>query len=342
MALTNQRWVLNHRPTAAVGPGDLTLQSTEVPDLREGELLVRNIYLSLDPTNRLWMSDREQYLPPVGVGDLMRGGTIGVVEQSRSPRFAPGDLVIPGNSGWQLYTVSHESSTGRVRTTQGVPLSAYLSVLGATGLTAYFGLLDICQPKPGETLVVSAAAGAVGSVVGQIAKIKGARVVGIAGGEAKCRWLVDDLGFDAAIDYKNEDVGEALDRHCPDGIDMNFENVGGPIMDAVFSRLRRNGRMALCGLITGYNSDGPLAGPSDFGRILMQRLTVRGFIVIDYMARAREAMADLGQWVADGKLRWKDHIVDGLENAPAALDRLFTGNHDGKLMVAISDLPSQS
>ncbi|WP_103729949.1 NADP-dependent oxidoreductase [Novosphingobium sp. HII-3] len=341
MTYINKQWVLKQRPTTTVDSGDLSLQSTPVPPLQDGEVLVRNVYLSLDPTNRVWMSDREQYLPPVELGSVMRGSTLGVVEESRSERFAPGDVVFPGDSGWQLYSVSHESRTGRVRQADGVPLSAYMSVLGSTGLTAYFGLLDICDPKPGETLVVSAAAGAVGSVVGQIAKIKGARVIGIAGGPAKCKWLVDDLGFDAAIDYRDDDVGEALDRLCPDGIDMNFENVGGPIMDAVFSRLRLNGRMALCGLISGYNEEGPMPGPTDFGRILMKRLTIRGFIVIDYFGRAREAMADLSQWVAQGKIRWKDHIVEGLENAPSALDRLFTGDHDGKLMVALSDVPGK-
>ncbi|MDO7836413.1 NADP-dependent oxidoreductase [Sphingobium sp. HBC34] len=339
MAQMNRQWVLNNRPDGAVAATDLTLKEAPVRPLADGEILVRNIYLSLDPTNRLWMSDREQYLPPVGIGDVMRGGTIGVVEESRSSRFAAGDIVMPGDAGWQLYTVTHEKMTSRVRTVPGVPLTAYMSVLGSTGMTAYFGLLDICDPKEGETLVVSAAAGAVGSIVGQIAKIKGARIVGIAGGEAKCRWLTNELGFDAAIDYKNEDVGAALDRHCPDAIDMNFENVGGPIMDAVFSRMAKHGRMALCGMISGYNADGPLAGPTDFGQVLMKRLTIRGFIVIDYFPRAREAIADLSQWIAEGRIRWKDHVVDGIENAPSALERLFTGNHDGKLMVKISPEP---
>lgn len=339
MSYINRQWVLSNRPESTVAAGDLALHEAPVRDLADGEILVRNIYLSLDPTNRLWMSDREQYLPPVQIGDVMRGGTIGVVEESRSQRFAPGDIVMPGDAGWELYTVTHERTTSRVRKASGVPLTAYLSVLGPTGLTAYFGLLDICDPKEGETLVVSAAAGAVGSVVGQIAKIKGSRVVGIAGGEAKRRWLTQDLGFDGAIDYKNEDVGAALDRLCPEGVDMNFENVGGPIMDAVFSRMRLHGRMAVCGMISGYNKEGPLTGPTDFGRVLMKRLTIRGFIVIDYYPRAREAMTDLSQWVADGRIRWKDHVVAGLENAPSALDRLFTGNHDGKLMVAISPEP---
>lgn len=338
MTHTNQQWLLKHRPEGGVTGDDLVLTETPVRALADDEILVRNLFLSLDPTNRLWMSDREQYLPPVGIGDVMRGTTIGVVEESRSPKFARGDLVLPAEGGWQLYSINPGKMCRKIAPQQDVPLTAYLSVLGATGLTAYFGLLDVGNPQPGETVVVSAAAGAVGSVVGQIAKIKGCKVIGIAGGADKCRWIVDELGFDAAIDYKAENVGEALDRLCPEGVDVNFENVGGEIMDAVFSRLRRNGRMALCGMISGYNSEGPMPGPKEFDRILMQRLTVRGFIVIDYLPRAREAFVDLSQWIAEGRLKWKDHIVDGLAEAPAALQRLFTGNHDGKLVVRISEL----
>jgi NADPH-dependent curcumin reductase CurA len=244
---------------------------------------------------------------------------------------------LPSEGNWQLYTIAMDRYSRKLTREPNIPLTAYLSVLGGTGLTAYFGFLDICKPQEGETVVISAAAGAVGSIVGQIAKIKGCRVIGIAGGADKCRWIVDDLGFDAAIDYKAEDVGEALDRLCPDGIDINFENVGGPIMDAVFSRLNLNGRMALCGMISGYNNEGPLAGPTDFGRVLMKRLTIRGFIVIDYLSRAREAFADLSTWIAEGRIQWKDHVVEGLEQAPAALQRLFTGDHDGKLVVQISE-----
>lgn len=336
MIRNNRQWVLKRRPDTTVRSEDLDLVEAPVAPLGEGQILVRNLYLSMDPTNRLWMSDREQYLPPVGIGDVMRGVTIGSVEESRSDRFAPGDFVTPAEGGWQLYTVADAATTGRIRLQDGVPLTAYLSVLGPTGLTAYFGLLEICQPRPGETLVVSAAAGAVGSIVGQIAKLRGCRVIGIAGGPEKCRWIVDELGFDGAIDYKSADVGAALDRLCPDGIDMNFENVGGPIMDAVFSRLNTNGRMALCGLISGYNDEGPFAGPADFGRILMKRLTIRGFIVMDYLPRAREGLTDLGRWIADGKIKWKDHVVEGLEEAPGALQRLFRGDHDGKLSVQVS------
>ncbi|MDZ4068755.1 MAG: NADP-dependent oxidoreductase [Tabrizicola sp.] len=337
MARTNRSWRLEHRPGAAVAPDDLVLLETPVRDLADGEVLVRNLYLSLDPTNRLWMSDREQYLPPVGIGEIMRGSTIGVVEQSLSDRLAVGDLVMPSLGGWQLYTIDEAVRCRRVQKAPSVPLTAYLSVLGPTGITAYFGLMDICRPVAGETLVVSAAAGAVGSVVGQIAKIQGVRVVGIAGGETKCAWL-RELGFDEAIDYKAGAIDIALDAALPKGADMLFENVGGPIMDAAFGRLNRNGRMALCGMIANYNDEGPMAGPRDFGRVLMNRLTIRGFIVIDYLPRAKEALAAISGWIADGRLHWKDHVIDGLEEAPFALDRLFSGDHDGKLVVRISDL----
>lgn len=337
MPHANLSWLLKQRPTGAIDPAALQLVETPLPPLEEDQLLVRNIYLSLDPTNRVWMSDREQYLPPVGLGEVMRGQTIGVVEDSRSDRFQPGDLVSPAEGGWQLYTVASARGSRKLTPHPELPLTAHLSVLGATGLTAYFGLLDIGRPKAGETLVVSAAAGAVGSIVGQIGKIKGCRTIGIAGGAAKCRWITDELGFDGAIDYRAEDVAAALDRLCPDGVDVDFENVGGPIMDAVFARLNRHGRMALCGMISTYNNEGPMPGPSDFGRILMNRLTVQGFIVLDYLPRAREAIDALTGWILDGRLRWKDHVVEGLDRAPDALARLFSGNHDGKLILQISD-----
>ncbi|MET0364474.1 MAG: NADP-dependent oxidoreductase [Sphingobium sp.] len=337
MALTNRQWLLKHRPGASVGSDDLDLVEAPVRDPADGEVLIRNLYLSLDPTNRLWMSNREQYLPPVGIGEVMRGSTIGVVEASRCERLKVGDIVMPPAGGWQLYTVEKGDHCRRLPRTEGVPLTAHLSVLGVTGMTAYFGLMDICRPVAGEVLVVTAAAGAVGSVVGQMGKIHGANVVGIAGGEAKCAWL-RDLGFDATVDYKAGPVDAALDAALPRGADMLFENVGGPIMDAAFSRLNRNGRMALCGMIANYNDEGPMPGPSDFGRILMNRITIRGFIVIDYLPRAKEALGAISGWIAEGRIRWKDHVVEGLENAPSALQRLFTGDHDGKLVVRISDL----
>ena len=340
MSETNRQWVLRRRPDGEIRPGDLELVTTPVPELEDGQVLVRNVYLSLDPTNRIWMSDAEQYMPPVELGDVMRGGTLGVVTQSRSDRFQPGQVVNPGIGGWQDYTVAHAGMVTPVPVAPGVPLTAYMSVLGMTGLTAWAGLIDIGRPQPGETVVVSAAAGAVGSIVGQIAKIKGARAIGIAGGPDKCRWLTEELGFHGAIDYKNEDVGAALDRLCPNGIDVNFENVGGEIMDAVVARMNQDGRMPLCGMISGYNQGGPMRGPADFSRVLMKRIMIMGFIVIDYFPRAAEGIGEHAGWLMAGKLKWKAHVEDGLENADRAVGRLFTGDHDGKLLVRVSPEPA--
>lgn len=335
----NQRWLLRKRPEADITAEHLELVTELIPEPRDGQVLIRNIYLSLDPTHRIWMSDREQYLPPVQVGDVMRGGILGVVEESRSDRFSPGDIVKPVLGGWEAWTVADANMVRPVDRHPDIPLSAYMSVLGLTGTTAYFGLLDIGNPQPGETLVVTAAAGAVGSIVGQIGKLKGCRVVGIAGGPEKCRWLTEDLGFDGAIDYRNEDVPAALDRLCPDGVDIQFENVGGDIMNAVYDRLNLNGRLSLCGMISRYNDEGAMPGPRDFSRVLMKRLLVKGFIVSDYLQRFPEAMADLTEWVSKDEIQWKDHVVEGLENALDGLSLLFTGGNDGKLMVRISDDP---
>ena len=338
--MTNlKRWVLQRRPVGDIKPGDLALVEEPIRDLADGEVLVRTLYLSLDPTNRIWMSDQDQYMPPVQIGDTMRGGSLGIVERSRSDRFKQGDVVNTGLGGWTSHVIANGAMLMPAPQLPGVPLTAYMSVLGATGLTAWFGLCDIGKPQPGETVVVSAAAGAVGSIVGQIARLKGARVIGIAGGKAKCDWLVNDLGFDGAIDYKNEDVGAALDRLCPNGVDVNFENVGGDIMDAVFNRMNNFGRMPLCGMISTYNDDGRPTGPTDFSRILMHRLTVRGFIITDFLPRAAEAMAELIPWVMEGKLKWKVHVDQGLEGAMDSLQRLFTGDHDGKLLIQVSPEP---
>jgi NADPH-dependent curcumin reductase len=337
--MNNRRWVLRSRPQGDIEASNLELQETALRPLAEGEVLCRNIYLSLDPTNRIWMSDRDQYLPPVEIGQVMRGGTIGVVEQSRSGKIKVGDIVKPMLGGWEDYTIAADRMMRPQKIMPGLPLTAQMSVLGSTGITAYFGMLDIGRPQPGETVVVSAAAGAVGSIATQIAKIKGARVIGIAGGKAKCDWLVDDLRLDGAIDYKSEDVGAALDRLCPQGVDVDFENVGGKIMSEVIGRMNNFGRVALCGMISTYNHEGPIPGPEDFGRVLMRRLLIKGFIVIDYFPRAQEALDDLANWVRDGKLQWKDHVVDGLENAAGAVQLLFSGAHDGKLLVRVSKEP---
>ncbi|WP_312147176.1 NADP-dependent oxidoreductase [Brevundimonas sp.] len=339
MSLRNRQWVLRQRPKGLIQDGDLELVETLVPDLKDAEVLVRTIYLSLDPTNRTWMNDSEGYLPPVGLGEVMRGLTLGVVEQSRSERFKEGDIVTPLSGGWADYAVVHEQGLRPVHRAPGLPLTANLSVLGMTGLTAYFGVTDVLKAKAGETLVISAAAGAVGSIAGQVARQRGARVIGIAGGAEKCRWLTEELGFDAAVDYKNEDVGEALDRLAPNGIDLNFENVGGDIMIAVWNRLNVHARMAVCGLISSYNATRMPPSPN-FSRIITHRLNVQGFLVLDYAPRAREMVAEMGPWLADGRVKWKVHVDDGLEGAVTSLNRLFTGDHDGKLLVRVSEEPA--
>lgn len=340
MRNSNRQWVLRKRPVGEVSEGDLELVDAPKPEAGDGEILIRTIYLSLDPTNRIWMSDMDQYMPPVEIGDVMRGGSLGVVEQSKNPDFAEGDIVVPGLGGWQDYVVSDGTGVTKIPSGLGIPLDAFMSVLGATGMTAYFGLLDIGQPKPGETVVVSAAAGAVGSTVGQIAKLKGCRVVGIAGSDDKCKWVVDELGFDACINYKKENVLEALRRECPDGIDVDFENVGGEILDAILTLINQNARIALCGLISTYNAEGDVPGPYMFRNILMKRVTVKGFIIIDYLDRFAEGQAEMGQWLAEGKLKYRTDIVDGLENAPSAMKRLFTGENTGKLLVRVSEEPA--
>ncbi len=339
MSETNRVWVLRQRPVGDVREGDLELVEQQLAPTGDGEVRVRTIYLSLDPTNRIWMSDMDAYMPPVAIGEPMRGGSIGIVTESRHDGFAPGDIVNTGLAHWALYNTLPGAGLNKLPQLPGVPLTAYMGPLGATGMTAYFGLMDIGRPKPGETVVVSAAAGAVGSMVGQIAKIQGCRAVGIAGSDEKCRWLTGTAGFDAAINYRNEDVGAALDRHCRDGIDINFENVGGEIMDEVIARLNDFSRMPLCGLISTYNATGPVAGPYNFSNILMRRTLIKGFIVIDYLDRFAEGIQAMAGWLMEGRLAFETDIVDGLEAAPSSLERLFTGKNLGKLVVQVSDAP---
>lgn len=332
----NRQWRLATRPVGAIAESNFEWTQEPVPTLEEGQILVRNIYLSLDPTNRGWIDEGENYLPPVAIGEVMRGIGIGVVEQSRNANFPEGTFV-QGFLGWQDYAIADSSNLSQLPKDPSVPLTAYLGLFGFIGMTAYFGLLDIGKPKVGETLVVSGAAGAVGSLVGQIGKIKGCRVVGIAGSEEKCRWLKDELGFDAAINYKTESVLESLQQHCPDGIDVYFENVGGEILDAVLSLINLRARIILCGLISQYNATEPVPGPYNFVNILIKRAKLEGFIVLDYFNRAQEALADLGQWYAQGKIKYRVDVIDGLENAPRTINKLFDGKHQGKLIVRVSE-----
>ncbi|CAN5214838.1 NADP-dependent oxidoreductase [soil metagenome] len=336
---TNRQWILRQRPQGMIRDGDLELVSSQTPEVGTGQVRVRTVYLSLDPTNRTWMNDAVGYLPPVGLGEVMRGLTLGVVEESRSDRFKVGDVVTTAMGGWADYAVVPDAGVSRVHRAPGLPLTANMSVMGMTGLTAYFGVTDVLKPKAGQTMVISAAAGAVGSIAGQVAKQRGARVIGIAGGPEKCRWLVDELGFDAAIDYKGEDVGEALDRLAPDGIDLNFENVGGDIMVAVWNRLNIGARMAVCGMVSAYNATKRPPSP-DLSRLITHRIMMQGFLVLDYAPRAREMVAEMGPWLTEGKVRWKVHVDNGLEGALTSLNRLFTGDHDGKLLVRVSEEPA--
>lgn len=329
----NHQWRLAARPEGLFKESDFTWTEEAVPELQDGQVLVHNLYLSLDPTMRGWAS-RDTYLPAVPIGGVMRGGTIGVVEESRNANFKVGDHV-SGLLGWQEYAVTDGKGVNALPNLPGIPLTAHFGLFGHIGMTAYFGLLDIGQPKPGETLVVSAAAGAVGSLVGQIGKIKGCHVVGIAGADDKCKWLVDELGFDAAINYKTENVAAALKKHCPNGIDIDFENVGGEIMDAVLAQINFRARIALCGLISSYNSTEPVPGPYNFANILIQRARVEGFIVMDYAPRAMECMTELGKWLMEGKIKYRVDEVDGLKYAPLAVNKLFEGTNIGKLVVKI-------
>ena len=331
---SNGQWRLAAHPEGLVKPSDYRWVEEPVRDPAQGEVLVRVEYLSLDPTHRIWASGRESYVPPVAIGEVMRGGALGVVEASRHAGFPVGSRV-RGLLGWQQYALSDGRGLSVLPDDPALPPTAHLGLFGHIGLTAYFGLLDIGKPQPGETLVVSAAAGAVGSLVGQIGKLRGCRVVGIAGSDDKCRWIVDELGFDAAINYRSQDVGPALDRLCPQGIDIDFENVGGAILDAILARINLRARIVICGLISQYNAIGVVPGPSNFAQILMKRARVEGFIVSDFLSRAAEANAALSSWFAQGKLKYRVDVVEGLRNAPAALNRLFDGSNAGKLIVKV-------
>jgi len=333
----NRRFLLRERPAGRIDDRTFELVAEPVPVIGEGEALVRTRWISLDPANRAWLDDTPSYLPPVAIGDVMRASGVGEVVASNSPDYPVGRLVV-GRTGWQEYAVASASAPMRaVAEIPGVSPSQFLGALGTTGLTAHVGMLDIARPKPGETVVVSAAAGAVGSVAGQLAKIQGARVVGIAGGTEKCHLLVDVLGFDAAVDYKAPDWRDRLKAATPDGIDVDFENVGGEVMEAVFARLNVRARVALCGLISTYNDDAPgvTAGPRNFGNLLIQRVHLEGFIVLDHLDRAPQVVAQLAEWMAQRKLTATETVVEGFEQLPVAINMLFDGQNTGKLVVKL-------
>jgi NADPH-dependent curcumin reductase CurA len=334
----NRRFLLRERPTGRIGPDTFELDEVPVPELGDGEALVRVDWISLDPTNRTWIDDTPTYLPPVAIGEVMRAGGLGKVVASKNPKYAVGQTLM-GLTGWQEYLVASDAMTIPLMpldVAPGVSPSAYLGALGTTGLTAWIGIRDIAKPKPGETVVVSAAAGAVGSVAGQLAKASGARVVGIAGGPEKCALLTEQLGFDAAVDYRAADWRKQLAKATPNGIDVDFENVGGDIMDAVFARLNFRARVALCGLISGYNDADPPAGPRAFANLLIQRATLQGFIVLDHLGQAAEAAADIAVLIGEGKLTPLETVVEGFEQLPTAINMLFDGKNVGKLVVKTS------
>jgi NADPH-dependent curcumin reductase CurA len=333
----NRRFLLRERPTGRIGDRTFELVEEAVPEIGEGEALVRTRWISLDPTNRAWISETPTYLPPVAIGEVMRAGGLGEVVASNSPDYRVGQLV-QGRTCWQEYVVASDANpmtpTPEI---PGVSPSYFLGALGMTGLTAYVGMLEIGRPQPGETVVVSAAAGAVGSVAGQLAKIQGAHVVGIAGGPEKCALVKNELGFDVAVDYKAPDWDARLAQATPNGIDVDFENVGGEIMEAVFARLNMRARVALCGLIAGYNDEAPAlsSGPRNFGNLLVQRVRLEGFIVLDHFARAHEIVPQLAEWMAEGKLNAQETVVEGFEQLPIAINMLFDGGNTGKLVVKL-------
>ncbi len=336
MADTNRQVLLASHPAGMIEDDNFKLVESPVPEPGDGEVLLRTKYLSLDPAIRGWMNGVDTYLPGLKPGDVMRGGAIAEVVDSCSAEFQTGDLVL-GMLDWSDYIVVRPGVDLVRAIPRQDPITAFLSVYGVTGLTAYFGVFDIAPPEPGETFVVSGAAGAVGSIAGQIAKIKGCRVVGIAGGPAKCAWVTDELGFDACIDYKAENVEARLRETCPDGIDVYFDNVGGEILDAVLGQINQNARIALCGAISQYNQVELQPGPRNIVNLVPQRGRMEGFILIDYQDRFLEGILQLGQWVEEGRIKYAEEIVDGLEQAPSAMRRLFTGENTGKLIVKVSE-----
>jgi NADPH-dependent curcumin reductase CurA len=332
MDAVNRQFRLHARPVGMPKRSDWKETEDPVHSPGEGEVLVKIRYLSLDPAMRGWMNDARSYIPPVELGAVMRAGAAGEVIESRHPSFSAGDAVT-GMLGIQEYATVPGDTVTKVDPSMA-PLPVWLNTLGMPGMTAYFGLLEVGRPEPGNTVVVSGAAGAVGGTVGQIAKLKGCRAVGIAGGPEKCRHLIEDLGFDAAIDYKSEPVGRALHQHCPDGIDVYFDNVGGEILDAALAQLARHARVVICGAISQYNAT-EMRGPANYMSLLVSRATMTGFLVFDYVDRYQEAAREMGQWLASGQLKSFEDIAVGFDTFPETLLRLFKGENTGKLVLQV-------
>jgi NADPH-dependent curcumin reductase CurA len=333
-ATPNAAWRLAARPVGLPKPSDWEYVEEPAPEPAEGQFQVRLEYLSLDPAMRGWMNEGRSYVPPVGIGEVMRAGGLGRVTESRHPDYETGQLV-SGMFGVQRYAVSDGRGVTKVDTSLA-PAPVHLGALGMTGLTAYFGLLDVGRPQPGQTVVVSGAAGAVGSIAGQIARIKGCRVIGIAGGPAKCAWLTEELGFDAAIDYKAGALRAELGRHAPDGIDVYFDNVGGEILDEALRRLARGARVVICGAISQYNAEQPPRGPANYMQLLVMRASMTGFLVFDYAGRYPEGISRLAEWLRAGALRSREDVVRaGLHEFPEVFLRLFRGENVGKLILEL-------
>ena len=331
MTSINHQVLLAKRPDGPVDADCFVAAESAVPEPGDGEVLVRVDYLSIDPTIRMWMA-MDTYLPAIEIGAPIRSAGLGTVIESNNDDIPVGTVLF-GTPGWQEYAVMGPRDQV---VPEGVDPTAALSVFGITGLTAYFGLLEIGAPKEGETVVISGAAGATGSVAGQIAKLHGCRVVGIAGSEEKCRWLTEELGFDAAINYRTENVGKALAQACPNGIDVYFDNVGGDILEAVIANLALRGRIVMCGAISQYNEAMPEPGPRNLSALISKRGRMEGFIILDFLPRAGEAIAKLATWVMGGELRFKVDVMEGLDSAPAALEKLFDGANTGKMLVRLA------
>jgi hypothetical protein len=335
MTDSNRRLVLAERPSGMIDESTVRVEQEDVPEPGAGEALARVRFLSIDPTIRTWMDDAPGYLPPIAIDDVVRGAGIAEVVRSNTDRYSEGELLF-GMTGWQDYVIADEGERAMQSLPAGVPPSIALGLFGVTGMTAYFGLLDVGRMKEGDVVVVSGAAGATGSTVGQIAKIKGAgKVIGIAGGPEKCGWIAEELGFDATIDYKGEDVAARLRELAPEGIDLYFDNVGGEILDAALAQLALRGRVVLCGAISSYNDRGAISGPANYRSLIVRRGRMEGFIILDYLERFPEAQAEMAGWLAAGQIKAAEHIVEGLERAPEALNLLFTGGNTGKVIVQV-------
>jgi NADPH-dependent curcumin reductase CurA len=335
MSQTNRQCRLAQRPVGLPGDEVWTIVEEPVVQPADGQVLLRILYASIDPAMRGWINDVRSYIPPVAIGEVMRAGAVSRVEASAHPDYSVGDHVV-GMQGIQQYALSDGRGLQRIDP-ELAPLPRYLGALGMPGMTAYFGLLEVGEPREGETVLVSGAAGAVGSLVGQIAKIKGCRAVGICGGEEKARQLTEELGFDAAIDYKNDDLREAVKAHCPSGVDVYFDNVGGEILEVALAHINQGARIPICGAISQYNNTEAPKGPANYLSLLVNRARMQGFIVFDYAPRYAEAAGQMARWMAEGKLQAREHIIEGIEQFPEGLRMLFDGRNQGKLVLKIAE-----